>query len=88
MKQRIHQAASSHQPGGNFFQLKQKAILKKVVAFGCILIALASSQLLQQLLKKALASCLASWFLSLHKEGSRDLIYPTARPRAAVQFPH
>jgi hypothetical protein len=49
MKQRIHQAASSHQPGGNFFQLKENAILKKVVAFGCILIALASSQLLQQL---------------------------------------
>jgi hypothetical protein len=84
MKQRIHQATSSHQPGGNFFQLKENAILKKVVAFGCILIALASSQLLQQLLKKALAS----WFLSLHKEGSRDPIYPTARPRAAVQFPH
>jgi len=49
MKQRIHQAASSHQPGGKFFQLKEKAILNKVVAFGCILIALASSQLLQQL---------------------------------------
>lgn len=49
MKQHIHQAASSRQPGGKFFQLKEKAILKKVVAFGCILIALASSQLLLQL---------------------------------------
>lgn len=53
MKQRIHQAASSHQPGGNFFQLKEKAILKKVVAFGCILIALASSQLLQQIVEES-----------------------------------
>jgi hypothetical protein len=49
MKQHIHQATSSHQPGGKFSQLKEKAILKKVVAFGCILIALASSQLLLQL---------------------------------------
>ncbi len=49
MKQHIYQAASSHQPGGKFFQLKEKAILKKVVAFGCILIALASAQLLQQM---------------------------------------
>ncbi len=72
MKQCIHQAISSHQPCGNFFQLKKIKIKikipKRVVAFRCIFIVLASSQLMIQLQQHALVSYFASYFIFLQKK--------------------